>query len=137
MLRDEPEAVPGAVEELLRYLSVVHTALPRLVTGDVSIGATEVREGDLVAVSLPTANRDPELTDRGDDLDVRRPPTNHVAFGNGIHPCLGAPLARAETQIAFQALFQRFAGLALAGDGAASYREQTFIYGLTELLVTW
>lgn len=110
---------------------MVHTALPRLATGDVAIGATRVREGDLVAVSLPTANRDPGLTDRGDDLDVRRPPTNHVAFGHGVHHCLGAPLARAEMQIAFPALFQPFPGLALADDGAAAYRRQTFIYGLT------
>ena len=137
VVRDDPEAVPGAVEELLRYLSVVHTALPRVVTGDVVLGGTTVTDGDLVTVSLPSANRDPEVADRGDDLDLTRPATNHVAFGHGIHHCLGAPLARAEMQIAFPALFRRFPGLALVPDRPPAYREQTFIYGLTELPVTW
>lgn len=137
VLRDEPDAVPAAVEELLRYLSVVHTALPRLATADVSVNGTTVAEGDLVAVSLPAANRDPELAEGGDTLDVRRSPTNHVTFGHGIHHCLGAPLARAEMQIAFPALFRRFPHLALVDQGRPAYREQTFIYGVTELPVTW
>ncbi|WP_375425340.1 cytochrome P450 [uncultured Friedmanniella sp.] len=137
VLRDEPDSVPRAVEELLRYLSVVHTALPRVATTEVTVHGTTVGEGDLVAVSLPAANRDPELTAGGDALDVRREPTNHVAFGHGIHHCLGAPLARAEMQIAFPALFRRFPRLALVDQGRPAYREQTFIYGLTELPVTW
>jgi cytochrome P450 len=136
-IRDDPEAVPGAVEELLRYLSVVHTALPRVATSEVTIGDTTVSEGDLVAVSLPAANRDESLTLDGAALDVARPPTNHVAFGHGIHHCLGAPLARAEMQIAFPALFRRFPRLALTEGAEAAYRKRTFIYGLTELSVTW
>lgn len=137
VIRDDPAAVPAAVEELLRYLSVVHTALPRLVTADVTIGGTDVEEGDLVAVSLPAANRDPALTEEAGRLDLHREPTNHVAFGHGIHHCLGAPLARAEMQIAFPALFRRFPRLALVDEGTPAYRQQTFIYGLTELPVTW
>jgi cytochrome P450 len=137
VVRDEPEAVPGAVEELLRYLSVVHTALPRVVTSEVDVSGRSVEEGDLVVVSLPSANRDPELAESGDTLDVRRAPTNHVAFGHGIHHCLGAPLARAEMQIAFPALFRRFPGLALVETDRPAYRQQTFIYGLAELPVTW
>jgi cytochrome P450 len=138
LIRDDEAAVPGAVEELLRYLTVVHTALPRVATSAFTIGDTTVAEGDLVAVSLPAANRDESLTEDGDQLDVSRPATNHMAFGHGIHHCLGAPLARAEMQIAFPALFRRFPRLALADDSAtAAYRKQTFIYGLTELPVTW
>ena len=89
------------------------------------------------ANTLPAANRDPELGEGGDALDVRRTPTNHVAFGHGIHHCLGAPLARTEMQIAFPALFRRFPHLALVDQGRPAYREQTFIYGVTELPVTW
>lgn len=138
VIRDEPAAVPAAVEELLRYLSVVHAALPRLATSDVTVGSTSVAEGDLIAVSLPAANRDASLVDDGGDLDVSRTPANHVAFGHGIHHCLGAPLARAEMQIAFPALFRRFPQLALADEAATvAYRRRTFIYGLTELPVTW
>lgn len=139
VLRSDPDGWPVAVEELLRYLSVVHTALPRVVTADVTIGSTRVAEGDLVAVSLPAANRDAALAEDGDDLDVLREVTNHVAFGHGIHHCLGAPLARAEMLIAFPALFQRFPRLALADPDPTSvaYRKRTFIYGLTELPVTW
>jgi len=136
VFREQPTAVPAAVEELLRYLSVVHAALPRVATSEVRIGTTTLDEGDLVAVSLPAANRDPSLTELGDELDLGRGPTNHVAFGHGIHHCLGAPLARMEMQIAFPALFRRFPRLALADDHIA-YREHTFIYGLTELPVVW
>ena len=81
--------------------------------------------------------RDESLTEDGAALDVARPPTDHVAFGHGIHHCLGAPLARAEMQIAFPALFRRFPRLALTEGAEAAYRKRTFIYGLTELSVTW
>ncbi|MFL6026119.1 MAG: cytochrome P450 [Friedmanniella sp.] len=136
VFREQPAAVPGAVEELLRYLSVVHAALPRVATSEVQIGTTTLDEGDLVTVSLSAANRDRSLTEEGGELDLRRPLTNHVAFGHGIHHCLGAPLARMEMQIAFPALFRRFPRLALADEHVA-YREQTFIFGLTELPVVW
>jgi len=136
VFREQPAAVPGAVEELIRYLSVVQAALPRVATSEVQIGTTTLDEGDLVTVSLSAANRDRSLTEEGDELDLRRPLTNHVAFGHGIHHCLGAPLARMEMQIAFPALFRRFPRLALADEHVA-YREQTFIFGLTELPVVW
>jgi cytochrome P450 len=139
LIRDDPDAVPGAVEELLRYLSVVHHTLPRVVVADdATIGTTAVARGELVAVSLPAVNRDPALLDDGGTLDLTRAAVNHMAFGHGIHHCLGAPLARAEMQIAFPALFRRFPGLALADPSApVPYRTGTFIHGVTELPVTW
>src|SRR4051794_28350265 len=70
---EQPAAVPGAVEELLRYLSVVHAALPRVATSEVQIGTTTLDEGDLVTVSLSAANRDRSLTEEGGELDLRRP----------------------------------------------------------------
>ncbi len=138
VIRDRPEQVEDAVEELLRYLSVVHMALPRATTTTVRIGNTTIPEGELVVVSLPAANRDPRLIENGLDLDVDREPANHVAFGHGIHHCLGAPLARAEMQIAFPALFRRFPSLRLAvAPEQVDYRRETFIYGLKSLPVAW
>ena len=137
-VRDDDAAVADAVEELLRYLSVVHTALPRVVTADVEVGGTSLVAGDLVCVSLPAANRDGSLGPDGAVLDVSREPTSHVAFGHGIHHCLGAPLARMEMQIAFPALFRRFPRLKLADEtGTAHYRRLTLIYGLQQLQVRW
>ncbi len=137
VIRDQPDRVSDAVEELLRYLSVVHMALPRVATADLTIGGTRIPEGDLVVVSLPGANRDPELLD-DPALDLGRDPVNHLAFGHGIHHCLGAPLARAEMQIAFPALFRRFPTLRLAiDDKDVDFRTETFIYGLRTLPVAW
>lgn len=137
MIREHPERVDDAVEELLRYLSVVHMALPRVTTSEVMIGSVTIPKGELVVVSLPASNRDPDLL--GDPgLDVSREPVNHVAFGHGIHHCLGAPLARAEMQIAFPALFRRFPTLRLAIEPAGvDFRTKTFIYGLHSLPVAW
>ncbi|MBA8793430.1 cytochrome P450 [Friedmanniella endophytica] len=137
LLVEHPENVDAAVEELLRYLSVVHMALPRVATTDVTIGDVTIPRGDAVVVSLPAANRDPELVEHGRDLDLGRAPTNHMAFGHGIHHCLGAPLARAEMQIAFPRLFARFPDLRLALDDDPDFRTETFIYGVRSLPVAW
>lgn len=137
VIRDQPDRVADAVEELLRYLSVVHMALPRVATTDITIGDTTIPEGDLVVVSLPAANRDPELL-ADPALDLDRGPVNHLAFGHGIHHCLGAPLARAEMQIAFPALFRRFPSLRLdVSEQEVDFRTETFIYGLRSLPVAW
>jgi cytochrome P450 len=113
-LREQPELMPGAVEELLRYISVIPTASPRTAVADTMLGGEWIRQGDRVKCSLMSANRDPAACQDPDRLDITREPGPHVAFGHGIHHCLGAPLARMEMRMIYQALFQRFPGLRLA-----------------------
>lgn len=138
IVRDDPGAVSGAIEELLRYLSVVHGAFPRAAVEDTTIGGRAVASGELLVASLPAANRDPALIADGDTLDVTRRPVSHVAFGHGLHHCLGAPLARVEMQVALPALLRRFPDLALATDDVSGlFRHNTLIYGMHSLPVTW
>ena len=137
-VRDDPDAVGPAVEELLRWLSIIHSAIPRITTTDVEIAGVGIPAGQLVFVSLPSGNRDPEFTDSPEVLDIRRGAPGHLAFGHGVHHCLGAPLARMEMRIAFPALLQRFPTLALAEDFAdVQFRSFHFIYGLKSLAVKW
>jgi cytochrome P450 len=136
MVRDEPERVDAAVEELLRWLSIVHTGTGKMATVDTEIAGQRIAAGDLVMCALPTANRDPELRSHPDGLDVTRGGAGHVAFGHGIHHCLGAPLARMEMKIGLPALLRRFPGLAEV-PGTAEFRSFSVIYGLTSLEVTW
>ncbi|GAA3353493.1 cytochrome P450 [Saccharopolyspora gregorii] len=101
LVRDDPERVAPAVEELMRWLSIVHSGTPRVTTTEVEIAGRVIPAGEMVVFALPAANRDPELVDDPDALDITRKPTNHIGFGHGIHHCLGAPLARMEMRIAF------------------------------------
>lgn len=138
LVRDDPDAVPGAVEELLRWISIVNSGSPRLASRDVEIDGTTIPAGDLVLFNLPAANRDPAVAEDPDRLDVTRRPTNHVAFGHGVHHCLGAPLARAEMRVAFPALLRRFPGLRLAtGEDGVAWASHKAIFGLGELPVAW
>ncbi len=107
-VRDDPDAVGPAVEELLRWLSIVHSAIPRITTTDVEVAGVPIPAGELVFVSLPSGNRDPGFIDSPEMLDIRRGAPGHLAFGHGVHHCLGAPLARMEMRIAFPALLRRF-----------------------------
>ena len=137
-VRDDPDAIGPAVEELLRWLSIVHSAIPRITTTDVEIAGVPIPAGQLVFVSLPSGNRDPDFIDSPEVLDIRRGAPGHLAFGHGVHHCLGAPLARMEMRIAFPALLRRFPTLALAEDFAdVPFRSFHFIYGLKSLEVTW
>ncbi|MEU6129910.1 cytochrome P450 [Saccharopolyspora sp. NPDC047091] len=138
LVRDEPDHVPGAVEELLRWLSVVNSGSPRMATRDVEFAGATIRRGDLVSFNLPAANRDPELLDDPERLDVARSASPHVGFGHGIHHCIGAPLARMEMRIAFPALLRRFPELRLAiPDDEVPFATDHAIYGLKELPVAW
>jgi cytochrome P450 len=138
LVRDDPEMVRPAVEELMRFLSIVHSGVPRLVMADTEIRGTTIPKDSLVLCSLPAANRDPEQVDRPDELDVSRGAAGHVAFGHGVHHCLGAPLARMEMETAFPALLRRFPSLAPAvSDQDVEFRSFHFIYGLRSLPVTW
>jgi cytochrome P450 len=137
-VRDEDGAVAPAIEELLRYLSVVHSGIPRVVREDTTVGGRPVAQGEFLVLSLPAANRDPAVLDHPDDLDVTRQIAPHVAFGHGVHHCLGAPLARAEMAVAFPALFRRFPDLALGIPFEdVEFRSATVVHGLRALPVTW
>ncbi len=136
LVRDDPDAVAPAVEELLRWLSIVHTGVARTTTTEVEIAGRRIGPGELVLCSLPAANRG-HGTDP-DRLDVKRGVPGHLAFGHGVHHCLGAPLARMEMRVAFPALLRRFPDLALAVPyEQVEFRAFHFIYGLRALPVTW
>jgi cytochrome P450 len=137
-VRDDPDAVGPAVEELLRWLSIVQSSIPRITTADVEVAGVSIPAGQLVFASLPAGNRDPEFTSTPDVLDIRRGAPGHLAFGHGVHHCLGAPLARMEMRIAWPALFRRFPNLSLAEDFEdVQFRSFHFIYGLRSLAVRW
>jgi cytochrome P450 len=114
LVRDDPALVPGAVEELMRYTAPVPHATFRVTTDPVELDGVIVPSGQQVLVSLAAANRDPAFLDEPDRLDVTRRQRRHLAFGHGAHHCLGAPLARAEAEIAFRRLLARFPDLRLA-----------------------
>jgi cytochrome P450 len=138
LVREDPAAVVPAVEELLRWLSIVHSGIPRTTTRDVTLCGVGIPADSLVILGLATANRDPRFVADGDRLDVTRDAGGHVGFGHGVHHCLGAPLARMEMRIAFPALLRRFPGLALAVPyEEVGFRSFHFIYGLHTLPVTW
>jgi cytochrome P450 len=140
LLRDDPapETVVRAVEELLRYLTVVNHGVTRTATEDVVLGRQRIKAGEHVMVSLPTANRDETVFQEPDRLNLTRKPEPHVAFGHGIHHCLGAPLARMEMRIAFPALLRRFPRLRLAVPvEKLRFREVSLVYGVNELPVAW
>lgn len=137
LLRAEPELLPAAVEELLRYDGPVERASQRIALEDMEIAGTFVPKGAWVHVSLGAADRDPAVFDDPDRLDVTRAPKRHVAFGHGLHFCLGAPLARLEGQIAIGGLLDRFPGLALAVPPAdlRHHRTGSIVRGLVALPV--
>jgi cytochrome P450 len=110
----EPGLVPRAVEEMLRFDAPVHHATFRYAVRDLTIGDVAIPEGVQVLVNLAAAGRDPDRNDDPDLFDVRRTGAAHVAFGHGVHHCLGAPLARLETEIAFSELLRRFPRMRLA-----------------------
>ncbi|MER7624530.1 cytochrome P450 [Streptomyces sp. NPDC126503] len=137
-LRDDPSLTEGAVEELLRYLSVAKTFM-RTALEDVELDGHTVEAGTTVVLSYHTANHDPERFADPHVLDVRRPYGGHLAFGHGIHQCLGQQLARVEMRVAFRALLDRFPTLRLAvpADEVALRPETADIYGVKSLPVTW
>ncbi|MEV4578346.1 cytochrome P450 [Nonomuraea jabiensis] len=135
-LRAEPGLLPAAVEEFLRYDGPVSTSTLRFTKEPVTIGGTEIPARQLVLVSFLSANRDAAQFADPDRLDVTRPPGQHVAFGHGIHYCLGAPLARTEGAVAFRHLLERFPGLRLAvPEERLAWRPGLLMHGLTSLPV--
>jgi cytochrome P450 len=134
-LAEDDAAIDPFVDELLRYLTVVQVAFPRIARADITIGDRRIEAGDLVFCSLSAANRggDPDL-DRFDPTRATRP---HLAFGHGIHRCVGAELARMELRVAYPALLRRFPDIAAASDlDALEYRKLSFVFGVESLPVT-
>jgi cytochrome P450 len=135
-LRNDPSLVKGAVEELLRYDGPVETSTERFAREDVAIGGTVIPKGEMVLVVIAAADRDPERFADPDELDITRPDNRHLAFGKGIHHCLGAPLARMEGQIAIGTLLRRMPRLRLKESSQSlSWRSGMVLRGLQGLPV--
>ena len=134
-LKDDPGSIKTAVEELLRYDSPVQK-MSRWTTESVTIGRTTVPKGQLVVSLLGAANRDPEQFPDPDRLDIARRDVAPVAFGRGIHTCVGAPLARIEAQIAIGAVLRRMPHLALQEDGL-EWQKTTSLRGLERFHVSF
>ncbi|GAA2068973.1 cytochrome P450 [Streptomyces albiaxialis] len=133
LLRAKPELLPNAVEEFLRYETPNNLSSPRYATEPVALGDAVIPEGHFVMVSWLAANRVDRFAEP-DRLDITRPTGGHLAFGHGIHYCVGAPLARLEGEIAFGRLLARFPGLALAVEPSAlRWRFSTAMHGLESL----
>lgn len=139
LLRREPDLVDSAVEELLRYLSVVDIGFTRTAVEEVTIAGVTVAAGESVAISLLAANHDPARFDDSADLDLSRPDNRHLAFGHGIHKCLGQHLARLELRLALIGLTQRFPTMRLAVPASEVPLESTDagVYRVTALPVAW
>ena len=135
-LRADRALLGGAVEELLRYVNPVNNATFRLARKSLEIDGVRIDAGEVVLVSLSGANRDPSRYAGADQLNLGRENSGHLAFGHGIHYCLGAPLARMEGEIAFRGLLDRFASLTLAvPPDALRWRPSTLMHGLESLPV--
>jgi cytochrome P450 len=135
-LRADDRLTTRYVEELLRYLTVVQLAFPRIARRDVTVGDVRVLSGDIVLCSLSGANRDPSLGPGADRFDPSRPATRHLAFGHGMHRCVGAELARMELRAAYPALLRRFPGIRMAPEAPQpALRQLSFVFGLDELPV--
>ncbi|HEY3501764.1 MAG TPA: cytochrome P450 [Actinocatenispora sp.] len=135
---DDPAVVASAVEELLRYLHITHNGRRRVALTDIEIGGVTIRAGDGIIAANDIGNRDPAAFEDPDRLDVRRDARHHVAFGFGIHQCLGQPLARLELDVVYGTLYRRVPTLALATTlDEIPFKHDGSVYGVYELPVTW
>lgn len=136
-LRANPSTLPAAVEELLRYVSVVDT-IPRVAVADIDIAGRRIRTGEGVVLSTAAANRDEDVFADADVLDVGRPARQHLAFGYGMHQCLGQNLARTALEVVFGTLLARCPNLQLDAPVAELPRKGAVgLQGVTALPVTW
>ncbi|OBF50251.1 cytochrome [Mycobacterium sp. 852002-50816_SCH5313054-b] len=134
---DDPVVVANIVEELMRYLSIVHSQVDRVATEDLLIAGQLIRAGEFVMMNLLAGNWDPEFVDDPESFRAGRNPRGHLGFGYGVHQCIGANLARVEMQVAFTTLARRLPGLKLAvTPGELSFKDAN-IYGMKELPVSW
>ncbi len=134
---DDPGVVAKAIEELMRYLTIVHAQVDRIATEDLTIGGQLIRAGDRVLMNLPAGNWDSEFVEEPETFDIDRNARGHLGFGYGVHQCIGANLARVEMQVAFTTLARRLPGLRLAVSPNALQFKDSDIYGMKQLPVTW
>ena len=134
---DDPVVIAHAVEELMRYLTIVHAQVDRIATEDLTNAGQLIRAGDRLLMNLPAGNWDSEFVDRPEKLDIQRNTRGHLAFGYGTHQCIGANLARVEMQVAFATLARRLPGLQLAVPPDELQFKEADIYGMKGLPVTW
>lgn len=140
LLRDggDEALVASSVEELLRYLNITHNGRRRVATEDIEIGGVTIRAGDGLVMPNEIANRDEDVFPDGGVLDLARNPRRHIAFGFGVHQCLGQGLARVELNVVYSTLYRRIPTLRLAADlDDISFKTQGVVYGVRELPVTW
>jgi cytochrome P450 len=137
-VRAEAGLMTAAVEELLRYLTVAHNGIMRIAKEDAEIDGQLVKAGQHVTVALQAANRDPRKYERPGELDVDRDAQGHMAFGHGVHQCVGQQLARVEMRIGFAKLVEAFPGLRLAVPSEEiPMRSEMNVYGVHALPVEW
>lgn len=138
LLLGDPGLIRSAVDEMLRYHSIVQFNGPRVALEDVEVGGQLIRAGEGIFALISAANRDPAAFECPNRFDITRSPDNHLAFSYGVHQCLGQPLARAELQSVFGTLFQRFPGLRLAVPfEELRFKGDHFVYGVEELPIAW
>lgn len=138
LLRARPNLIPGAVEEMLRFIVLGNAMNPRIATADVQLGDVLVRAGEPVLTDNAAANRDGSIFDHPDELDITRQPNPHLAFGYGPHFCPGAQLARMELQVSLETIVSRLPGLRIAAaSGDLTWQEGTVMRGLTALPLSW
>ncbi len=135
---DDPDVVAGVVEELMRYLTIVHSLVDRVALEDLTIAGQVIRAGDRVLMNLSAGNWDPTFVDDPETLNVDRSARGHLGFGFGVHQCIGQNLARAEMQVALSTLVRRLPDLRLAvPEEDLRFQNEQEIYGIEELPVTW
>ena len=127
-----------SIEELMRYLAIVHSQVDRVATEDLVLGGQQIQAGDWLVMNLPAGNWDPGFVDHPDVLDRDRNTRGHLGFGYGVHQCIGANLARVDMQIAFASLARRIPELHLdVGVEQLRFKGESGIYGMKELPVAW
>ncbi|CAM3481564.1 cytochrome P450 [Kibdelosporangium persicum] len=137
-LRSDPGIAPTAVEEMLRYLSVIQFGLLRYATEDIQVGEQTVPAGDWLIASLASGNRDERVYPDAGTIALDRKAKTHLAFGFGIHQCIGQQLARIELQEVYSRLFRRVPSLRLAvPPDQISFKDNALVYGVHQLPVTW
>ncbi|BBC34972.1 Cytochrome [Streptomyces graminofaciens] len=135
---DDPKVLAGAADEMLRYLTVVHNGQRRLALEDLKVGDQLIRAGEGVIIPGATGNWEAGVFPDPERLDVRRDARRHLAFGFGIHQCLGQPLARLELQVVYNTVFRRIPTLRVATDlNKIPFKDDGIVYGVYELPVTW
>ena len=137
-VRADPALTPVALEEILRYEGPVERTITRFVTRDCMLAGQRLLRGELINAIVGSANRDGEQFPAADLFDITRNPQRHLAFGHGVHFCVGAPLARLEGEIAINTLLRRLPGLRLVETPARlAWRTQPIFHGLAALPVAW